>query len=90
MDDKGDIFVTERLDREVKSKYHLRAKLFDTSNNLVEKVEEFVILVTDINDNDPVFTKSFNASIKERSKRGTGGQILDTRMIMLDIKECFC
>ncbi|CDQ71139.1 unnamed protein product [Oncorhynchus mykiss] len=71
VDEKGDIFVTERLDREVKSKYHLSAKLVDTSNKLVEKVEDFVILVTDINDNDPVFTKSFNASIKERSKRGT-------------------
>ncbi|XP_045081009.1 cadherin-5 [Coregonus clupeaformis] len=71
VDEKGDIYVTERLDREVKSTYHLKAQLFDTSNNLVERVEEFVILVTDINDNDPVFTKSFNASIKERSKRGT-------------------
>uniref|UniRef100_A0A673YEL6 Cadherin-5 n=1 Tax=Salmo trutta TaxID=8032 RepID=A0A673YEL6_SALTR len=57
VDEKGHIYVAERLDREVKSKYHLRAKLFDTSNNLVEKVEEFVILVTDINDNDPVGTK---------------------------------
>ena len=90
MDEKGHIYVTERLDREEKSKYLLSAKLFDTSNILVEKVEEFVILVTDINDNDPVFTKSFNASIKERSKRGTGDQILNTGMVMLDIKECFC
>ncbi|XP_024254812.1 cadherin-5 isoform X2 [Oncorhynchus tshawytscha] len=71
VDEKGHIYVTERLDREEKSKYLLSAKLFDTSNILVEKVEEFVILVTDINDNDPVFTKSFSASIKERSKSGT-------------------
>ncbi|XP_010900042.2 cadherin-5 [Esox lucius] len=71
VDQKGDIYAYERLDREVKSNYRLRAQLFDSSDNLLEKVEEFVIQVNDINDNDPVFTKTFNASIKERSKRGT-------------------
>ncbi|KAL1007090.1 hypothetical protein UPYG_G00081740 [Umbra pygmaea] len=70
VDEKGDIYVYERLDREVKSEYHLQAKLYDSKDNLVENPGSFVIQVTDINDNDPVFTQSFNASIKERSKTG--------------------
>lgn len=71
VNDKGDLFVTTKLDREQKNKYHLRAKLLDDRSNLVEREEDFVVLVTDINDNDPVFPPSFNASIRERSHRGT-------------------
>ena len=70
VNDNGDLFVTSQLDREQKSKYLLRAKLLDERSNLVEREEDFVVLVTDINDNDPVFPPSFNASITERSHRG--------------------
>ena len=70
VNEKGDLFVTSQLDREKKSQYLLRAKLLDDRSNLVEREEDFVVLVTDINDNDPVFPPSFNASIRERSHRG--------------------
>ncbi|XP_062326579.1 cadherin-5 [Osmerus eperlanus] len=71
VNENGDLFVTSQLDREQKSKYLLRAKLLDDRSNLVEREEDFVVLVTDINDNDPVFPPSFNASIRERSHKGT-------------------
>lgn len=71
VNEHGDLYTTVRLDREVKSEYHLRAKLLDDSNKMVEPAGDFVVAVQDINDNEPVFSQSYNASIRERSLSGT-------------------
>lgn len=70
VDSKGDLFVTTSLDREKKNAYHLTAKMLDASNNSIEEPGEFVVQVTDINDNTPVFTQLYNGSIEERSRIG--------------------
>lgn len=71
VDNKGDLFVTRSLDREEKSSYHLTARMYDGNNKLVENSGDFVVQVTDINDNSPVFPGNFNGSIMERSSIGT-------------------
>lgn len=70
MDNKGDLFVTKSLDREKKNAYHLTAMMSDAYGNRIENPGEFVVQVTDINDNTPVFTQSYNGSIEERSRIG--------------------
>ncbi|XP_072246678.1 cadherin-5 [Leuresthes tenuis] len=77
VDLKGDLFVTRSLDREEKAFYQLTAKMFDGNNKLIEDSGEFVVQVTDINDNIPVFPKSYNGSIMERSAIGT--KVVDVR-----------
>ncbi|KAJ7985939.1 hypothetical protein DPEC_G00345660 [Dallia pectoralis] len=69
VDEKGDVYAYERLDREVKSQYLLTAKVFDLGGKVLDE-DKFRIQVIDINDNSPVFTKSFSASIEEGSKIG--------------------
>ncbi|XP_034040645.1 cadherin-5 [Thalassophryne amazonica] len=71
VDHKGDIFVTKALDREEKSLYRLTARMYDGNERLLEDAGEFIVHVTDINDNSPVFPKTYNGSIMERSKIGT-------------------
>ncbi|XP_074503492.1 cadherin-5 [Sebastes fasciatus] len=71
VDRKGDLFVTRSLDREEKSSYHLTATMFDGNNQLIEDSGDFVVQVTDINDNTPVFPRTYNGSIMERSTIGT-------------------
>ncbi|XP_034537331.1 cadherin-5 [Notolabrus celidotus] len=71
VDQKGDLFVTRALDREEKSLYHLTARMFDGNHMLIEDAGEFVVQVTDINDNTPVFPRLYNGSIMERSTIGT-------------------
>ncbi|GLD69635.1 cadherin-5-like protein [Lates japonicus] len=71
VDDKGDLFVTTSLDREEKNLYHLTARMFDGNNKLIEDSGDFVVQVTDINDNTPVFPRTYNGSIMERSTIGT-------------------
>ncbi|KAK5854344.1 hypothetical protein PBY51_015422 [Eleginops maclovinus] len=71
VDNKGDLFVTKTLDREEKNAYHLTAMMFDGNNDLIEDAGEFVVQVTDINDNTPVFPITYNGSIMERSTIGT-------------------
>lgn len=70
VDHKGDLFVTRALDREEKSLYHLTARMYDGNRNLVEDSGDFVVQVTDINDNSPVFARTYNGSIMERSMIG--------------------
>lgn len=70
VDRGGDLFVTTSLDREKKASYNLTARMYDKDNNLVEDAGHFVIHVTDINDNSPVFSQTFNGYIMERSKIG--------------------
>ncbi|KAM3606075.1 uncharacterized protein V6R79_010291 [Siganus canaliculatus] len=71
VDRKGDLFVTRSLDREVKSSYHLTARMYDGNKKLIEDSGDFVVQVTDINDNSPVFPGAYNESITERSMIGT-------------------
>lgn len=70
VDRKGDLFVTRSLDREEKSLYHLTARMYDGNNKLIEDSGEFVVQVTDLNDNVPVFPRTYNGSIMERSAIG--------------------
>ncbi|XP_070833563.1 cadherin-5 [Chaetodon trifascialis] len=71
VDRKGDLFVTRSLDREEKNSYHLIARMYDGNNKLIEDAGDFVVQVTDINDNSPVFSRIYNGSIMERSMIGT-------------------
>ncbi|XP_044070445.1 cadherin-5 [Siniperca chuatsi] len=71
VDHKGDLFVTRSLDREEKNAYHLTARMYDGNNKLIEDSGDFVVQVTDINDNTPVFPRTYNGSIMERSTIGT-------------------
>uniref|UniRef100_A0A3Q3VZH4 Cadherin-5 n=1 Tax=Mola mola TaxID=94237 RepID=A0A3Q3VZH4_MOLML len=71
VDHKGDLFVTRALDREEKSSYHLTARMYDGNKKLIEDSGHFVVQVTDINDNSPVFSRIYNGSIMERSVIGT-------------------
>ncbi|XP_031424603.1 cadherin-5 [Clupea harengus] len=72
VNDQGDISVNDKLDREKKSLYHLKARLIDRSTNRdVEEPSDFLIQVQDINDNAPVFQGPFKGSIQEMSATGT-------------------
>ncbi|XP_029377051.1 cadherin-5 isoform X2 [Echeneis naucrates] len=70
VDRKGDLFVTKTLDREEKNFYKLTATMYDGRNNVIEESGEFIVHVTDINDNTPVFPSTYNGSIDERSSIG--------------------
>ncbi|XP_059215275.1 cadherin-5 [Centropristis striata] len=71
VDPKGDLFVTRSLDREEKDQYNLTAKMLDGNNRLIEDSGHFIVQVTDINDNIPVFSEPYNGSIMERSAIAT-------------------
>ncbi|XP_007542328.1 cadherin-5 [Poecilia formosa] len=68
VDNKGNLYVKERLDREKKAWYHLTAKMYDGNGLLIEDAGEFDIEVTDINDNCPVFQEEYKGSVMERTK----------------------
>lgn len=85
VDHKGDLFVTKSLDREEKSMYHLTARMYDSNNKLIEDAGDFVVQVTDINDNSPVFPKPYNGSIMERSRIGKRRFTLSTRVLEKNI-----
>ncbi|XP_030630851.1 cadherin-20-like [Chanos chanos] len=72
-DSTGDIHAIQRLDREVKAQYVLRAQARnrDTGRPL-EQESEFVIKIQDINDNEPKFLDGpYEATIPEMSPIGT-------------------
>ncbi|XP_060644157.2 cadherin-5 [Anolis sagrei] len=72
-DHTGDVAVNERLDREKKAMYQLKALIIDRNNNRqLEPPSTFHIVVLDDNDNAPVFEqKVFNGSVAEMSPLGT-------------------
>ncbi|NXD29684.1 CAD19 protein, partial [Spelaeornis formosus] len=69
----GKIYVTQKLDREKKSSYTLRAEAINRSTKLpVEPESEFIIKVRDINDNEPQFLDGpYVATVPEMSPEGT-------------------
>lgn len=74
VDDRtGDVFVYDRLDREKKAEYLLKALILDQrTNKPLESPSLFSIAVYDINDNAPIFVhRVFNGSVLEMSPVGT-------------------
>ncbi|KFW89116.1 Cadherin-22, partial [Phalacrocorax carbo] len=69
----GDIHATERLDREQKTFYTLRAQAGDRqTDQLLEPESEFIIKVQDINDSEPRFLEGpYIGSVAELSPIGT-------------------
>uniref|UniRef100_A0A8C0WHS4 Cadherin domain-containing protein n=1 Tax=Castor canadensis TaxID=51338 RepID=A0A8C0WHS4_CASCN len=69
----GDIYAKQKLDREERSLYTLRAQVTDiTTGRAVEPESEFVIRVSDINDNEPKFLdEPYEAIVPEMSPEGT-------------------
>lgn len=69
----GDIYAIKKLDREERSLYTLRAQVIDsTTGRAVEPESEFVIRVSDINDNEPKFLdEPYEAIVPEMSPEGT-------------------
>lgn len=69
----GDIHAIKKLDREQQSLYILRAQVIDTTTGkAVEPESEFVIRVSDVNDNKPQFLQEpYEASVPEMSPEGT-------------------
>lgn len=68
----GDIFAIQKLNREEQSLYILRAQVIDTTTGkAVEPESEFVIRVSDINDNEPKFLdEPYEATVPEMSPEG--------------------
>ncbi|XP_054549970.1 cadherin-19 [Talpa occidentalis] len=69
----GDIFAKQKLDREERSLYLLRAQVIDaTTGKAMEPESEFVIRVSDINDNAPKFLdEPYEAVVPEMSPEGS-------------------
>ncbi|XP_058133856.1 cadherin-19 isoform X2 [Dasypus novemcinctus] len=69
----GDIYAMQKLDREERSFYTLRAQVIDiTTGRAVEPESEFIIRVSDTNDNEPKFLdEPYEAIVPEMSPEGT-------------------
>ncbi|XP_051993183.1 cadherin-5-like [Xyrauchen texanus] len=72
VNDMGDIFVNAKLDREKKSVFRLSASIINIqTKKLIDKNDNFEIVLLDINDNRPVFPPALSGSISESSIAGT-------------------
>ncbi|MEE6465303.1 hypothetical protein FKM82_006513 [Ascaphus truei] len=71
-DTTGDIHAIQRLDREERSQYTLRAQALDRrTSRPMEPESEFIIKIQDINDNEPKFLDGpYTASVPEMSPVG--------------------
>ncbi|XP_061778426.1 cadherin-20-like isoform X2 [Nerophis ophidion] len=72
-DSTGDIHAIQRLDREVKAQYALRAQArHRLTDRPLEPESEFIVKIQDINDNEPKFLDGpYRASVPEMSRIGT-------------------
>ncbi|XP_077364817.1 cadherin-20-like [Festucalex cinctus] len=72
-DSTGDIHAIQRLDREVKAQYVLRAQARNRlTDRPLEPESEFIVKIQDINDNEPKFLDGpYRATVPEMSKIGT-------------------
>uniref|UniRef100_UPI00398F4054 cadherin-7-like n=1 Tax=Pristiophorus japonicus TaxID=55135 RepID=UPI00398F4054 len=72
-EDKGDIYLIKKLDREEKAYYTLQAQVVDrATDQRVEPESKFNIKVQDINDNEPQFLdEPYVATVPEMSPDGT-------------------
>ncbi|XP_064189826.1 cadherin-20-like [Anguilla rostrata] len=72
-DGTGDIHAIQRLDREVKAQYVLRAQaLHRQTGRPLEPESEFIVKIQDINDNEPRFLDGpYQATVPEMSVIGT-------------------
>ncbi|KAJ8376892.1 hypothetical protein SKAU_G00074720 [Synaphobranchus kaupii] len=72
-DSTGDIHAIQRLDREVKALYVLRAQALQRQTGRpLEPESEFIVKIQDINDNEPKFLDGpYQASVPEMSVIGT-------------------
>lgn len=80
-DSTGDIHAIQRLDREVKAQYVLRAQARNRmTDRPLEPESEFIVKIQDINDNEPKFLDGpYQASVPEMSK--IGEQFISTHSI---------
>ncbi|XP_027751035.1 cadherin-19 isoform X1 [Empidonax traillii] len=69
----GKIYVKQKLDREKKPFYSLKAQAINKSTHLpVEPESEFIIKVRDVNDHEPQFLDGpYEATVPEMSPEGT-------------------
>ncbi|XP_067108315.1 LOW QUALITY PROTEIN: cadherin-20-like [Osmerus mordax] len=72
-DSTGDIHAIQRLDREVKAQYMLRAQARNRlTDRPLEPESQFIVKIQDINDNEPRFLDGpYQATVPEMSKIGT-------------------
>ncbi|XP_042254770.1 cadherin-20-like isoform X4 [Thunnus maccoyii] len=72
-DSTGDIHAIQRLDREVKAQYVLRAQARNRlTDRPLEPESQFIVKIQDINDNEPRFLDGpYQATVPEMSKIGT-------------------
>ncbi|XP_034428128.1 cadherin-20-like [Hippoglossus hippoglossus] len=72
-DSTGDIHAIQRLDREVKAQYALRAQARSRlTDRPLEPESEFIVKIQDINDNEPRFLDGpYQATVPEMSQIGT-------------------
>ena len=67
----GKLFLQKELDRENVPMYHLTIEARDKGIPTQQSTARLAVNVTDVNDNEPRFNKSYHFSIPERSPKNT-------------------